>query len=49
MGAEADRRLIDYFHDRRVWVLDGDDPHPQLKCQVNCADVGPAALSHVTN
>jgi len=49
MGAEADRSLIDYFRDRRIWTMDGDDPHPQLKCQVNCADVGPAALSHVTN
>ena len=49
MGAEADRSVIDYFHDRRIWVLEGDDPTPQLKCQVNCADVGPAALSQATN
>jgi len=49
MGAEADRSVIDYFHDRRIWVLEGDDPHPQLKCQVRCADVGRAALPHAMN
>ncbi len=45
MGAEADRSVIDYFHDRRIWSLEGDDPHPQLKCQVNCAGIVPATLS----
>lgn len=45
MGAEADRSLIDYFHDRRIWLLDGDDPTPQLKCQLHCANAGPALSS----
>jgi len=37
MGGEADRDLIDHFHDRQIWTLEGDDPHPQLKCEWNCA------------
>ena len=45
MGAEADRSVIDYFHDRRIWTLDGDDPNPQLKCQVHCAHGDPVTLS----
>jgi len=49
MGAKADRSVIDYFHDRRIWVLDGDDLTPQLKCQVNCAAVDPATRSDATN
>ncbi len=48
MGAEADRSVIDYFPDRRIWSLEGDDPHPQLKCQVHCAGLVPATLSHAT-
>ena len=38
MGADADRSVMDYFHDRRIWSLDGDATDPQLKCQVNCAN-----------
>ena len=45
MGPEADRAVFDYFHDRRIWTLDGDDADPQLKCLTKCAELGPAALS----
>jgi hypothetical protein len=48
MGAEADRGVIDYFHDRRIWTMEGDDPHPLLKCMSNCADTAPATLSQAT-
>ncbi len=49
MGPEADRAVFDYFHDRRIWTLDGDDADPQLKCLTKCAELGPAALSQTTN
>jgi hypothetical protein len=31
MDTDANRKLIDYFHDRHIWVLDGDEDFPQLK------------------
>ena len=37
--------MIDYFHDRRIWPLEGDDPVPQLKCQVNCGGADRSTLS----
>ena len=37
MGADADRSVVDYFHDRRIWILDGDEANPQLQCELNCA------------
>jgi len=49
MGAKADRSVIDYFHDRRIWTMDGDDDNPQLKCLTKCSDVNPAALSQTTS
>jgi hypothetical protein len=30
MGAEADRELLDYFRDRRVWLLEADQRPPRL-------------------
>jgi hypothetical protein len=48
MGAEADRSLIEYFHDRRIWSMDGDDTVPKLKCLSNCSDTVPATLSEAT-
>ncbi|RJR41957.1 MAG: hypothetical protein C4567_08355 [Deltaproteobacteria bacterium] len=30
MGAEADRELLDYFKDRRVWLLEADQRPPRL-------------------
>jgi hypothetical protein len=31
MGEPANRELLDYFKDRRVWRLSGDDAKPELK------------------
>jgi hypothetical protein len=31
MGDAANQELLDYFKDRRVWRLNGDDPRPELK------------------
>jgi hypothetical protein len=31
MGAPANQELLNYFKDRRVWQLSGDDPKPELK------------------
>ena len=31
MGEQQDQPLLRYFHDRRVWTLDGDHSPPQLK------------------
>jgi hypothetical protein len=31
MGEAANQELLDYFKDRRVWRLNGDDPRPDLK------------------
>jgi hypothetical protein len=31
MGAAANQELLEYFKDRRVWQLNGDDPEPELK------------------
>jgi hypothetical protein len=29
MGESENNELIHYFHDRQVWLLNGDDPNPQ--------------------
>jgi hypothetical protein len=29
MGASDDAELLNYFHDRQVWTVNADDPHPQ--------------------
>jgi hypothetical protein len=31
MGEAANQELLNYFKDRRVWRLNGDDPRPELK------------------
>ncbi len=31
MGEAANQELLEYFKDRRVWRLNGDDPVPELK------------------
>jgi hypothetical protein len=31
MGPAANQELLDYFKDRRVWRLNGDDPRPELR------------------
>lgn len=31
MGAANNQELLDYFKDRKVWQLNGDDPVPELK------------------
>jgi len=31
MNPQADRELVEYFHDRRMWFLDGDREAPQLE------------------
>ena len=31
MSPEENLELINYFKDRTIWVVDADDPHPQLK------------------
>jgi hypothetical protein len=31
MGVERNRRLLDYFRDRRVWLLDADAEPPELR------------------
>lgn len=31
MGAAANKELLDYFKNRRVWQINGDDPKPELK------------------
>jgi hypothetical protein len=31
MGEAANQELLDYFKDRRVWRLNGDDPRPELR------------------
>ena len=31
MGTAANKELVDYFKNRRVWQLNGDDPRPELK------------------
>jgi hypothetical protein len=31
MGEVANQELLEYFKDRRVWRLNGDDPKPELK------------------
>jgi len=31
MGTPANKELVDYFKNRRVWQLNGDDPRPELK------------------
>jgi hypothetical protein len=36
MGVEADRKFIDYFHDRQIWLLEGDAPPAQLPCIAHC-------------
>jgi len=45
MGTDADRSLIDYFPDRRIWRLEGDDPKPRLKCLVRCTNAAAPTLS----
>jgi hypothetical protein len=29
MGQSNNRELLDYFRDRRIWILNADDPHPR--------------------
>jgi len=36
MGADEDRKFIDYFHDRQIWWLEGDAPPAQLPCIAHC-------------
>jgi hypothetical protein len=31
MGEAANQELLNYFKDRRLWRLNGDDPRPELK------------------
>jgi hypothetical protein len=38
MGAEADRKLIEYFHDRQIWLLEGDAPTARLVCIAHCGN-----------
>jgi hypothetical protein len=40
MGKDADQPLLRYFHDRRVWTLDGDHSPPQLKAYSSTNPVG---------
>jgi hypothetical protein len=36
MDAESDRKLIGYFHDRKIWLLEMDESVPQLRCLAAC-------------
>jgi hypothetical protein len=31
MGNQQNQELLRYFHDRRIWLLNGDQPSPQLE------------------
>jgi hypothetical protein len=35
MGAEKNKELLQYFHDRKVWLVDGDNPAPALLSYAN--------------
>jgi hypothetical protein len=35
MGADGNRELLNYFHDRSVWVVEGDSSAPQLENYAN--------------
>jgi hypothetical protein len=31
MGASGNRELLQYFHDRKVWLINADNPSPRLQ------------------
>jgi hypothetical protein len=47
MGTERDQLLVDYFHDRKVWLLEADTANPLLQAYPKSTEL--ASIHHVEN